>query len=32
MAPTYGTYSGDGRGQLSTVKRVGVTSVELAPD
>ncbi|HEX7275995.1 MAG TPA: transglutaminase family protein [Acidimicrobiales bacterium] len=31
VAPTYGTYSGDGRGQLSTVKRVGVTSVELAP-
>jgi transglutaminase-like putative cysteine protease len=31
VAPTYGTYSGDGRGTLSTVKRVGVTSVELAP-
>jgi transglutaminase-like putative cysteine protease len=31
VAPTYGTYSGDGRGQLSTVKRVGLTSVEMAP-
>ena len=32
VAPTYGTYSGDGRGTLSTVKRVGVTSVALASD
>lgn len=31
VAPTYGTYSGAGRGELSTVKRLGVTSVELAP-
>ncbi len=31
VAPTYGTYSGDGRGTLSTVKRVGVASVEVAP-
>jgi len=31
VAPTYGTYSGDGIGQLSTVKRVGLTSVDLAP-
>jgi transglutaminase-like putative cysteine protease len=32
VAPTYGTYTGEGRGTLSTVKRVGVTSVELAPE
>jgi len=31
VAPTYGTYSGDGTGQLSTVKRVGLTSVDIAP-
>ncbi len=31
VAPTYGTYSGDGMGVLSTVKRVGVTAVELTP-
>ncbi|MEA2717566.1 MAG: hypothetical protein QOI99_1883 [Actinomycetota bacterium] len=30
VAPTYGTYSGNGIGQLSTAKRVGLTSVELA--
>jgi transglutaminase-like putative cysteine protease len=28
VAPTYGTYSGDGRGRLSIVKRVGVTWVD----
>jgi len=32
VAPTYGTYSGEGIGELSTVKRVGLTSVELAPE
>jgi len=32
VAPTYGTYSGVGRGRLSTVKRVGVSAVELAPE
>jgi transglutaminase-like putative cysteine protease len=31
VAPTYGTYSGDGQGQLSTAKRVGLTSVQMAP-
>ena len=32
VAPTYGTYTGDGLGQLSTVKRVGLTSVETVPE
>jgi transglutaminase-like putative cysteine protease len=32
VAPTYGTYSGEGLGELSTVKRVGLTSVALAPE
>ncbi|MEA2825629.1 MAG: hypothetical protein QOG43_68 [Actinomycetota bacterium] len=31
VAPTYGTYSGDGRGTLSTVKRVGLTAVDTLP-
>jgi len=32
VAPTFGTYSGDGLGQLSTVKRVGLTAVDVAED
>ncbi len=31
VAPTYGTYAGDGVGRLSIAKRVGLTSVDLAP-
>lgn len=31
VAPTYGTFQGEGQGRLSAVKRLGVTRVELVP-
>lgn len=31
VAPTYGTFQGEGRGRLSAVKRLGVSEVDLAP-
>jgi transglutaminase-like putative cysteine protease len=31
VAPTYGTFQGTSQGHLSTVKRLGVTEVDLGP-